>query len=64
MFPKLGRNIQQHTVMWYLQSHVTESIDMNYLKSMDDTAAAAAAAKSLQSCLTLCNPIDMDDTTM
>ena len=62
MFPKLGRNIQQHTVMWYLQSHVTESIDMNYLKSMDDTAAAAA--KSLQSCLTLCDPIDMDDTTM
>ena len=61
MFPKLGRNIQQHTVMWYLQSHVTESIDMNYLKSMDDTAAAA---KSLQSCLTLCDPIDMDDTTM
>ena len=54
MFPKLGRNIQQHTVMWYLQSHVTESIDMNYLKSMDDTAAAAAAAaKSLQSCPTL-----------
>ena len=26
--------------------------------SYEDTAAAAAAAKSLQSCPTLCNPID------
>ena len=25
---------------------------------LDSTAAAAAAAKSLQSCLTLCDPID------
>ena len=31
---------------------------INYNDDMDAAAAAAAAAKSLQSCQTLCDPID------
>ena len=45
------------------EKHHRESL--NFLKQcvrrnvkLEDTTAAAAAAKSLQSCLTLCNPID------
>ena len=30
----------------------------NQIQSMDSSLLLAAAAKSLQSCLTLCNPID------
>ena len=30
----------------------------NFLEEISAAAAAAAAAKSLQSCLTLCDPID------
>ena len=29
-----------------------------YMRGVEEDAAAAAAAKSLQSCLTLCDPID------
>ena len=31
---------------------------VNYIHTVVQLSAAAAAAKSLQSCLTLCNPID------
>ena len=33
-------------------------LNLLYFLSEDHTVIAAAAAKSLQSCLTLCNPID------
>ena len=39
--------------------HVREQIfDIRSLHAKEGTAAAAAAAKSLQSCPTLCDPID------
>ena len=34
------------------------TLDLNSSMGPKNEAAAAAAAKSLQSCLTLCNPID------
>ena len=37
---------------WFVLTHKAEMINIGY------AAAAAAAAKSLQLCLTLCNPID------
>ena len=41
--------------MWNLKGNTNESIYTTEIRLTDDVAAAA---KSLQSCLTLCNPID------
>ena len=48
---------------WYKQiKQVKDStvlaISLNFITNLKSMSAAAAAAKSLQSCLTLCNPID------
>ena len=41
------------------ESDITEQLSLSlYFHSIKETATAAAAAKSLQSCPTLCNPID------
>ena len=52
------------TKLWYHESMLIEGDNGSIRQQVDDRwrvyflAAAAAAAKSLQSCLTLCDPID------
>ena len=47
----------QNHCRWWLQSGNEKTLDP-WKKSYDQPAAAATAAKSLQSCPTLCDPID------
>ena len=54
-FPQL---IVIHTVKGFGIVNKAEIVFLEFSCFFDDPAAAAAAAKSLQSCLTLCDPID------
>jgi len=42
----------------YVQKHLIISVQINYDQNITAVNAAAAAAKSLQLCPTLCDPID------
>ena len=56
----LGHQCQQHCPLALCSnsSEPKQAIDTQILVGRTDSAAAAAAAKSLQSCPTLCDPID------
>ena len=48
----------QRAILWGVRRSKRKKIPMPYMVNQVPAAAAAAAAKSLQSCTTLCDPID------